>query len=607
MADEAERLVIAPFRDIIEKGNAAIANAQDADNDKSAPMLKAAQSLVKEGERALKRIEPLCTKNFDEYGLNFIDAVKEHGERACSHFACIYGPHANMTLLDELAQYRAELEDLLWDFDDYVGVDEFDADKFDELQKCSRKTAPRILDIIKRMKLVTPMALSSLPSRTMSLQSKSTSASARGDYDIPANIVVNSPSQSDMLIEDAERQLRDMMGTVAGPDEGLEGIHTSTSATDLHRSHSHRSEDSEDASEPPRPPSADPWQVNHRPPINPRNAAETALPFRAASPREDIPGPLQAHSRSPGDGNAWVDKDDHERRLRAASRSAGAPSDGSVSPSKSARWTNSTQASANSSLNGHAHNLHSKNSSTGLSLSPPNGNDAHGWGGLVINSPAARSPSDASTRFTKPSPSIPEEVLNQMHNRGESLSSTQSLQPKNSQPPKPLPYPKHRPPSIDSVNSSVFDVVDFASNSSPVPPAKRNSIISATPSSPYSPVVLQPPAYPGHHPVHYQHPVFRNNSASGSFSNQSASTLNTGLKSNPSIYDGLIPVQTEGSICEGMTMPMRNSDCTIGPNSSFYKLKGFCKGAEEFRRGGTSFKRIKRPVGVSAQDQRSSS
>jgi hypothetical protein len=43
-------------------------------------MLKAAQSLVKEGERALKRIEPLCRKHLDEYGSNFLDALKENGE-----------------------------------------------------------------------------------------------------------------------------------------------------------------------------------------------------------------------------------------------------------------------------------------------------------------------------------------------------------------------------------------------------------------------------------------------------------------------------------------------------------------------------------------------
>lgn len=80
MTDEVERLAIAPFREIVEKGNAAIENVPNADEETSPLMLKAAQNLVREGERALKRIEPLCTKNFEEYGVNFVDAIKENGK-----------------------------------------------------------------------------------------------------------------------------------------------------------------------------------------------------------------------------------------------------------------------------------------------------------------------------------------------------------------------------------------------------------------------------------------------------------------------------------------------------------------------------------------------
>lgn len=72
--DVVTELVIAPFRDIVEKGKTAADNAGD-----SQPMLKAAQALTKEGERALKRIEPLCKKHLDEYGSGFVDALKENG------------------------------------------------------------------------------------------------------------------------------------------------------------------------------------------------------------------------------------------------------------------------------------------------------------------------------------------------------------------------------------------------------------------------------------------------------------------------------------------------------------------------------------------------
>lgn len=55
--------------------------------------------------------------------------------------------------LDELAQYRNELNDCLWDFDDFIEPDDFDPEEYTKLQRLSRKAAPRVYDIIMRMKL----------------------------------------------------------------------------------------------------------------------------------------------------------------------------------------------------------------------------------------------------------------------------------------------------------------------------------------------------------------------------------------------------------------------------------------------------------------------
>lgn len=61
---------------------------------------------------------------------------------------------ANQTLAaDDIAKYRAELTDLLWEFDDYTELDSFAVEKFSELQTTSRKAAPKIYDILMRMKL----------------------------------------------------------------------------------------------------------------------------------------------------------------------------------------------------------------------------------------------------------------------------------------------------------------------------------------------------------------------------------------------------------------------------------------------------------------------
>jgi hypothetical protein len=68
-------LVLIPFREIVEKGRTAVENAGAAQ-----PMLKASNALVREGERALKRIEPLCKRHLDEFGGNFVHALKENGK-----------------------------------------------------------------------------------------------------------------------------------------------------------------------------------------------------------------------------------------------------------------------------------------------------------------------------------------------------------------------------------------------------------------------------------------------------------------------------------------------------------------------------------------------
>lgn len=55
--------------------------------------------------------------------------------------------------VDEIADFRDQLTDKLWEFDDYIEVDKFQPDYFTELRALSRKAAPRICDILRRMKL----------------------------------------------------------------------------------------------------------------------------------------------------------------------------------------------------------------------------------------------------------------------------------------------------------------------------------------------------------------------------------------------------------------------------------------------------------------------
>ncbi|ODA76358.1 hypothetical protein RJ55_08204 [Drechmeria coniospora] len=110
--DHVSELVLAPFRDIVDKAGRAAENAAGEQ-----PMLRAAQNLIKEGDRALHRLEPLCRKHLD-----------------VSHW-----------------RIPAELTDLLWEFDDYLGLDSFDIERYAELQSLCRSAAPKMFEILTRM------------------------------------------------------------------------------------------------------------------------------------------------------------------------------------------------------------------------------------------------------------------------------------------------------------------------------------------------------------------------------------------------------------------------------------------------------------------------
>ncbi|KAI1079199.1 hypothetical protein F5B20DRAFT_545378 [Whalleya microplaca] len=584
MADEVERLAIAPFREIIEKGTVAIENASNAGEEISPLMLKVAQNLVKEGERALKRIEPLCTRNYDEFGSNFIDAIKEN---------------------DEIAQYRSELEDLLWDFDDYVEVDDFDSNKFEELQKASRKAAPRIMDILKRMKLVPPVP-------TPVHSSRPTSGS---HYEqIPTSIAVD-PTHStttDKLMEEAELQLNSMMGALAGPDEGFDGFSESDrrthSASDLDRSNSHRSKESEPTSEsPPRPPSTDPWQVGKAPPGSPGeylgegdrwerrrvvNDSPTIPKTQPVSPHGSIAAPLRMRRLDEG-GLSWTQRDDDDQRMRSASKSLGSASDGSRSPGQSYRWTNSTQGSTESTRHPQIQRSHS--GFTRASRSSSNGNESSTVLG-PFQDPLANQPLSDTSSVLGPPSSIPEDSVVDNHSPTNMPSNLLNFPPRQSSiASQNSNHRSTRHPSTESINSSVFDIVDCCNVTSPVTSSTQES------TSPGQ----RPPAYPGNPPV-YQHSgaLPSRSSYSGTITapHRSSSTITARpagetLQSPFLVDSGLIPVETENPSPDEQLMPPREPDCTIGPASSFYKLKGLCKGAEEAMAGQLGFRKIKRPVG----------
>ncbi|KAI0099936.1 hypothetical protein GGR51DRAFT_382585 [Nemania sp. FL0031] len=539
MSELVEGLVLAQFREIVEKGKTAIENVESAGDQAPEPMLKAAQNLVKEGERALKKIEPISTANYEEYGSNFIDAIKEH---------------------DDIAQFRSELEDLLWDFDDYVEVDEFDADKFSALQKASRNAALKILDILKRMKLVAPVP------------------------------VLISPPSSEIGGSSNGRESGLMSGVEAAPEwNNVEVLKQPQPPNDIDKVIARRSVLSEPPSEPPpTPPSTNPWSVGRapvttlgvhveeggsferRPPVAPDSP--TIPQTQLVSPTENPLSPLRSEDPAI--------LEERERRMRAASQS-----EGSLSPlATSHRWTNSTQGSTDSMRSPtHAHTGFARSHETAI-LRP------HGHEPVLDRAPSGASSLLRPTygRDRDSGPGFPPRTTS-VANQNSSLQVLPS-----------------RKPSAESINSSVFDVVESLSpteSSASASFAHRQSVrstlstLSAAP--PYPSPSYPPPRFPPGPPPLYQTPPIPNRRTSGITIRSTSSGGRTALPgiAYRGMDEGLIPVDMENSITTEVFIPPREPDCTITPSSSFYKLKGFCKGAEEAQRGQLGFKRIKRPVG----------
>ncbi|KAM0270655.1 hypothetical protein ACHAQH_009337 [Verticillium albo-atrum] len=133
MAILTELLVTRPFSEIIERGNEAITQAEDVadeDEDVSWRMLKAGQALVKEGERAMKRLVPMVRDQTPEFGDSLKDLMTRDGE---------------------VKEKQRALDGLLYDFEDFIEIDSFDEVKFKELQTAAKSLALTIMEAIRGM------------------------------------------------------------------------------------------------------------------------------------------------------------------------------------------------------------------------------------------------------------------------------------------------------------------------------------------------------------------------------------------------------------------------------------------------------------------------
>ena len=83
MAIDVEQLILQPFRDVVERGKEAAGNAESTGDDEpgvAKAMLKSARTLVREGERALQRLQPLWDERVAQHGDTFVEAMRDNGK-----------------------------------------------------------------------------------------------------------------------------------------------------------------------------------------------------------------------------------------------------------------------------------------------------------------------------------------------------------------------------------------------------------------------------------------------------------------------------------------------------------------------------------------------
>ncbi|KAK7420857.1 hypothetical protein QQZ08_010186 [Neonectria magnoliae] len=564
--DDVNDLVVTPFRDIVDKGRTAVANAEDAQ-----PMLKAAQALVKEGERALKRIEPLCRKHLDEYGSNFLDALKEN---------------------DDIGNFRSELTDLLWEFDDYIEPDDFEAEKFAELQALSRKAAPKIYDILMRMKLEVPADYDtrSIMTRLSAPRSPPMSPSPPPvpplfPYQTTGSDAPPMPKDLSQLplaplrpgidpptVEAATDQLRRMMHSKSGPDAGL------------YRDFPEPPRQQPSPIEPPpRPPSANPWDVKTTPPA-PESRMRDDFAFERRAPVAPVESPVEPISppTSPDTGP----------RGHPTTRPR---------PLNVVASDQSSQVSNESRL-----------SPTGLE--PVTYERTYNI--FPGQSPRGRYSNATSIMST----SIPEDAVSDRESQGGRFSQLAPRLP----PVYDNRAPSSRPESLESEPSSVFDhrrtdgsttpltadhrasTISGLQNSPtlgtspltpiyvkplPVPPVRRSSREPPKIPSPPPSLPLPPPPPMNGHRTGYQNGHHNGNHNEHQNGHQNDyETDRTQIV--PEVDYGPIPVDSE--VAEQAPNPY-SVDCKIGVASSFYSQKGFCEGAQEVIRGGIGIRKTKKP------------
>ncbi|OIW31677.1 hypothetical protein CONLIGDRAFT_235012 [Coniochaeta ligniaria NRRL 30616] len=588
MDEDVQNLVLAPFQEVAEKGKTALENATDAGLSKSDDMLKAAQSLAKDGERALKKLEPLCKKLWDEYSTNFVVALKEN---------------------DEIADFRTELNDLLWDFDSFIEVDDFEADEYSKLRTLSSKAAKRTYEILMRMKLEPPpIVFNSFDSAGISRTTSLAGRSYVSDTPLP-------PTETPQTIEEeaSDTQLAQgprngalntasLMEAKAGPDLGYEVTHSDPVRDQ--RPSPPRDADSRQKQRPPEPES----------PVIPHQLYAEQVRVEDI-PAEPLVNPWQPTAQPTVTVDASPTRPPPDRRRRVSSTDSGRPYTPPFVVSNAFGEPNGPQSRPRRldegvvALEEMAQEADIAERNTAVSRTEPLGNGDQ--------RPTARGTSPLPSQLRAlPTPFILSPVLDVQSGLGPIGAAAQPIR-------RMLSSQRHsQASSTNSGRSSVFDPGSRDSMVSPVTdhrvsvhddynlsPVRTDSYPSIPEDRPvmsagWSPTPRKPlavrqgpspqPPQAGVHPLQ-----------GAQADNQPFSSEHPGdqpgliLVQNTEDQPGLEVVSSGDGSAPGSgggppSVVVREPNCSITVDSSFYQLKGFCDGAKDIICGGVGVKKVRK-------------
>lgn len=483
---------------------------------------------------------------------------------------------------------------MLWEFDDYIEVDDFDAAKFTELQMQSRAAAPKIYDILLKMKLEAPAHFNSQhfmsqlsppssphPMPTMLMpQMPPTPSVAGSSYtgrDSMSSSKTDSRSVGDTATaETANEQLRVLLD---------KAFNTSNNPNSIDLMSPPMPPPDRALPIPPPPPPAAVDQLPPRPPsTNPWDIRAKTVASDDERPMRDGP---QARRRPPVDPALQTPVEGQSPSSPSAStKNFSVPrSNYSDSTRSSSFMPDSARSSGllqEYTLDGDDKHSSLTSQLTNYSMSP-----------TQVSRPRAPS---STTNYSASTPTIPEEMSREKAIRARSTSRPRAVMY------SPMPYrsqPRPRQPSYPTTSEErVEDArpgprTDSLRDAAQPPISERRlsdaeSLLDPNP----LPISTRPLAYDRRPSAVNTEQQTQQPPPSG----LELARRNTGMTVNEIPDSGLIPV--DSSMPEAAIANLPPQDLTIDNQSSFYVMKQFCAGATDVINGGIGVKRIKKPVGI---------